>query len=398
MERIDDELEIPSWMQPMIHTEGYKVHLPPKDELEVIAERNVRVLGIDAAVTCAILYRCWDAVGNESAAEGDSNTSVSVFLAPDHNLDSAVVVSCVHLDASDERKRVSQLTKSLRRARALFDTHQPEPMHPISAIIAGDMNQEFLAGSCVAAMLEDQPEVVKESDLREECASSLRLPHGVSPTEPQMKQWNELHQQAKDTPKDFCIHLSRVDTGATRSAHDHNKPQTMAQWRLDHLIHTDNIRPVSAWSTLEADHTSCESGLPNSSCPSDHLPIAAVFAVQPGAMLNETEKEVLISRLQSLTSMQKTQLQDLEEEMETELSIIKSKLPETPENRMSKKNKCKPAPEVVAFMRKRRSLVKETKASHLATRQKLGSSLTNRERLALQAEFGYGAQARVQRG
>ena len=171
-------LEIPEWMQPL--QEDYQIQLPPNEELEVIAARNLRVLGVDAAVTCAILFRRdkWklvtplvkqDVVLNtkESAdhnrkqdtSNEDTNTCVSVCLCLSERRfetnQPTIVISSVHLDAMDEKKRVGTLSRRLRRARSLLDAsnahEEKSSMPPLTTIIAGDMNSEFWPGSCVAA-------------------------------------------------------------------------------------------------------------------------------------------------------------------------------------------------------------------------------------------------------
>jgi hypothetical protein len=102
------------------------LYLPPKEELDTIAEQNVRVLDADAAVTCAILFRTDrlvaipeddEAKKKGSSRDVDTNTCVSLCLkgkvgslmesmAP-------VIVTSVHLDATDEKKRVGQLSRCL---------------------------------------------------------------------------------------------------------------------------------------------------------------------------------------------------------------------------------------------------------------------------------------------
>lgn len=53
----NNEFVLPKWIRPLMEETTYKMHLPPNQELEDIAELNVRVLDKDAAVACALLYR-----------------------------------------------------------------------------------------------------------------------------------------------------------------------------------------------------------------------------------------------------------------------------------------------------------------------------------------------------
>jgi endonuclease/exonuclease/phosphatase family metal-dependent hydrolase len=160
LERHKEVLKLPDWLTPMIEKSGYTVILPPQDELEKIAKRNVRVLGADAAVTCAIFVdtTVWKMV---PSINGHNNniTCVSVCLQHTTRIDmDPLVVASVHLDASDEHKRISQLTKCLERARTLLNSTKQDykddnSVLPLTAILAGDMNAEFGIGSGSIARL-----------------------------------------------------------------------------------------------------------------------------------------------------------------------------------------------------------------------------------------------------
>lgn len=111
-------------------------------------------------------------------------------------------------------------------------------------VVAGDMNTEMLAGSCVAALLtpadddsggggggsqqavaspaqahaQAQAQAVGaeaaaaevEQLLVRECASALRLQEGHPPTAEEMRAWRVLHTSAAAAPQDTRIGLRRV--------------------------------------------------------------------------------------------------------------------------------------------------------------------------------------------
>jgi hypothetical protein len=424
------KLDLPAWIRSMMDDDDYEAILPPQEELEVIAGRNIRVLGLDAAVTCAVLVqiRQWEILkppSTNNKRNEDTNTCVSVCLRPTSNNKctlsdsiSPVVVTSVHLDATDEKKRVGQLSRCLRRARALIDVSLPQDnnhsgaysIHSLSTIIAGDMNTEFLMGSCVAGFFNGHEEPTV-SDLERECAAALRLPSGTHPSANQLKEWNELHSEASQMVRDYCVSIARVDTGPTRSAYNHdNDQQQMAQWKLDHMVHTlDRFRPIAQWSTMEEDPESCAVGLPNANCPSDHLPIAAVFEVFSAVKLEEENKRALLDNLHCLLETQKHELQELEANLDTELKSIEAQVAscvtaqntirEDSNTKKAKKRKKGPPPmEIVECMRKRRSQVKSLKAEQRLQRQGMVEPLSNLERLAIQEEFGHSASLWVERG
>jgi mRNA deadenylase 3'-5' endonuclease subunit Ccr4 len=469
LERQDQKQVVPDWIRPLLSLGGYKICLPPDEELEHMAERNLRVLGIDAAVTNAVLYKTdrWVLTGEASE---NTTTSVAVCLTPKTKTTtfgdtgstttatSAVVVASVHLDATDERKRVAQCSTLLKKARVLVDDlraddNKKKNKYPLSVIFAGDMNQEFLPGSCVTSFLRtdtsisahNQQQAVTDEQLREACASSLRVKNSVGgdgPSDQQLQEWKELRAEAYRAAYDSCVSLSRIETGPTRAAYDHAEeeeeetdndaanqeilastsvninqqqpPKTMGTWHLDHILYSAaTMQPLGIWSTLEDDPESCATGLPNNRCPTDHLPVAALFQVRPAMRLEGAERQALIDTLNSLTTRQKQELQTLEAEFDRQLEDIESKLPkqegnENPANGGNNKNKKKnkkkkqkkgpPPKEVMDFMRQRRARVKQVKAEHRTQRQELVDGLLDKERLAMQEEFRITASAWVDHG
>lgn len=441
---------LPKWMQPLIEEDGYDVHLPPQTELDTIAERNVRVLGADTAVTCAILYRIdrlmklnandggeqqSDNIGDGCDADADTNTCVSICLQgriAETNSSPSLgpcVISSVHLDATDERKRVGQMTRCIRRARKLISAagghtlsvgEQKAPLTPISAIIAGDFNQELFSGGCISAFLRRHKATSQE--MKQVCAEALRLNDGSMPTDQQMEQWMGLHSEVKKVIYDHCLELDRINTGCTRSAYDHSntdademlrsEPQ-MAQWRLDHMLYTPvSLRPCAIWSTLEDDPEACGSGLPNRRHGSDHISIAALFECQNIPNLSNEEKQMLFEKIRCMDEEQKRHLQSTRANLDIELVHIKGKIkPDMNEidgcgstaegsKKVKKKKKKKTGPppkEIIDHIRKTRSIIKNLKLSQMEQRRALISDLKDLHRLAIEEEFGHNAAAWIEK-
>ena len=408
---------LPQWMRPIVDEDDFDIVLPPQSELDVIGERNIRVLGKDAAVTCAVLYRKdrLEIVEErfKSPKDVDTNTQVTVCLkgkddSPLAAIDQGIVVTSIHLDATDERKRVGQLRSCLHRARN-FRTNEDE-FEPISTLIVGDYNQEFHPGSCVSAFLVDsKPEpFVRDADMSRECAASRRLEASQKPTAKQLKEWRELYEDTYEITRDMCVSLKRVPTCDTRSAYDHDvasdcdgKP-AMMQWRLDHLLYTsETLEPVRHWATLESDMESCTIGLPNHKYGSDHLPIGALFRVNATSTLSEREKSELITIAKNMADRQKIELCEREKELDEELAQIEASLPppaKEENSKKKKKGKGPPPKEIMEFMRKRRSIIKEIKASHRKERELWINSLGALAKLAIVNHLGYSPCQFIERG
>ena len=397
----DDEFELPSWIRPI--TKDYQLFLPPKEVLNHIAERNVRVLDTDAAVTCAILFRNdrWEAIDDNNIQNDDTNTCISICLKgkAGSSLEyiEPVVVTSLHLDASDESKRVSQVTRCLKRARTLQENKL------ISTIIAGDLNTECSPGSCVTAFLRDsQKTKVSEKDMQEQCASALRLESDQAPSEEQMQEWKRLYQESQQTVHDLCVTLGRVTTGTTRAGYDHSVKDSsqniMGQWRLDHILYTPStLQPFEHWSTLEDDPESCSIGLPNSRHGSDHMPIGALFRVQPRPQLTKENQKTILDLFQQIKKGHLNEIRDKENVLAKELASIEAQLPKEEEDnndndkkkgKKNKKTKGPPPKEVVDFVRKKRYILRELKERQKEERHALVKDLGDLERLVVAQEFG----------
>jgi len=350
---------LPAWMR----LDGYKAEIPLQKGLEQMAERNRRVLDKDVAIGCALLYRSdrVELVGEGICPAGKIVTIVAACFqgrsdSPLALLDRTVVVS-VHLDATSEDKRVDQLSQCLHSACRLGVK---------DVIIAGDMNSEFLAGSCISALLADTPKPM-EQDLIRECKSALRLSsdNGTAnlPTADQLSQWKQLWEKAALVPKSMRMELSRVPTGATRCAYDHGKTcGPCVSWRLDHIFYTmRTLHLHSAWGTLEDDPRAAESGLPNHTCPSDHLPIAAIFVPSRAPHLGEERRTELLRQVDEMESRHKDELATLENSFKLSTS-----------------------PATADQKRESRRLLREKKEQHAVERKKFVDDLEDIEKDALE--------------
>ena len=406
-----NNLVLPTWILPLVQDHCYQVRLPPQGELEIIAQRNGRVLDIDAAVTCAILYRVdrlevADDVKQTSAKDTDTSTCVSLCIKAKLGSMDPVVVTCVHLDATDEKKRIGQLTRCLRRARQLGNG---TTVKPISTIIAGDMNQEFNPGSAVAGFLPIDLEVqVTEGDRERECALSHRYNQGQTPTKEEMDEWNGLFTQAQSAVRrDFCVSLGRIETGATRSAYDHddNGQRSMKQWRLDHILYTpDTLQPCAHWATLEDDPESCVTGLPNHRHGSDHMPIAAVFQVMPTPRLSDEERRSQLNTLSEFSKRQQRELTELQNRLDSELAEIEAHIGFPEERnvaslkRKKKQRKSPPPKETIEFLRNKRSMIRDLRKRQKEERIIFVGSLGDLQRLLIEQTYGCNANLWIERG
>jgi endonuclease/exonuclease/phosphatase family metal-dependent hydrolase len=441
---------LPSWLTPLTTTKTttettttcglYTVILPPPNELEAIAKRNVRVLDTDAAVTCAVFVKTsqignhhgWmvsernyaDTTTTTTALPKNTNTCVSVRLDYTNNNNAQwgiepIVVASVHLDATNEEKRISQIGKCLERANALIhknNNNEPSEVVPLTAVIAGDMNAEFVTGSCMSAILQNfNPDTLSKDDIEKACAEAWRLSDGESLTVSQLNKWQQTQRTARNMVQDYCISLNRINTGPTRCAYDHNnhvtstseeeiQKRSMETWKLDHILYTTGrLVPLARWSTLEDDSESCTTGLPNHKCPSDHYPIACVFAVQPNndiATVEDQTKQV-VHRVQEISDYQKRALEDIESKMEAKLQNIMKKLnvngssclllennSTTSSPKSKKKKKEKPPKEIMEFQKERRAALKAVKQEQEIARQQFIQQMGNMERFIIQRHLG----------
>jgi len=422
---------LPTWIHPILQT--YDIILPPQSSLNKIAERNLRVLHADTAITNAILYKrnkwkpyddCNNTKEEKSIFASNNKCATQAFIPVNEkggDINDPIVLTSIHLDACNEEKRVQQLQQCLEHSISSSTTCY----HP-ACIIAGDYNAELFEGSCLNAFLakdevvdlsstkKAQTEDVDYSDNRvKECATSLRLSSGTLPTADQMKTWDTLHESVTTFIDDKFISLKRVDTGCTRVAYDHDEDvsliaekeeRTMKQWHLDHIVYTPTtLLPIKRWSTLEEDELSSKVGLPNNNIPTDHLPIAALFERKPHPQLSEEAKEKLLSLLDGIESRHTIELNTHHEEakrIRSELEhahLEKQRKVATESNESSeqqqqstkkKKKKVQPPPEIIQHIRNGRNEAKELKMKQKGERDSFISNLTILERMVVQNTFG----------
>lgn len=412
-EHSDGEFCLPVWLRSLV-VEGsgdYIARLPGQSELQEIAERNERVLNCLAPVgNVLLLKRSRLEVlevqprvlpGARAATKGATTRVGALVCGAEESALRDVLrptaVFSVHLDATHEDQRVATITKCLQQARQLGTRE---------VVIAGDMNTEILPGSCVAAMLTRQLtkaqtddigcSLTLEASLVRECASALRLGER-EPSMQEMQAWKELHAAAATAPQQARIELDRVPTHGTRAAYDHG--QTVGpcrSWRLDHILYSSRtLQPAVVWETLEADPDSTAAGLPNCSCPSDHLPIGASFVVRPPEFLGEAEREALRASWAARDRAHALELAALDDVLRAEeerlvASLASSLLGKeghsstgiasegtgtmakahqsegsTKQTKKKIKNaKSKPSPEMIAFLRTKRERLKALKTAH----------------------------------
>merc|ERR1719329_1720759 len=150
---------LPAWLA----LEGYFAELPAQNSLQQIAERNKRVLDQEVAIGNVVLCRRDRLERIDVTDLPSANTRVATCIrglasGPLSALGRTVVFS-VHLDAQSEEKRVEQLCACLGLVRQAGARE---------VVIAGDMNTEVLAGSCVGASIDGCPDPSAE-DLAREC-------------------------------------------------------------------------------------------------------------------------------------------------------------------------------------------------------------------------------------
>jgi hypothetical protein len=164
---------LPTWLR----LEGYETVIPSQGSLEQLAQRNERVLKSRSAIGNAILYRTdrlerCDSIGastgksnanagkskkkarkgdGDGRGSGQATTRVMICVkgragsllemdaAAGTGMDK-VVIAALHLDATDEEKRVAQLEKCLDLARG----HGTR-----DAVLMGDLNTELHRCCCL---------------------------------------------------------------------------------------------------------------------------------------------------------------------------------------------------------------------------------------------------------
>eukprot|EP01052_Picozoa_sp_SAG31_P042926 SAG31_NODE_6981_length_1827_cov_3.899884_1_plen_327_part_10 len=268
------DFSLPKWLQ----LGGYEAVLPEQTSLAEMSMRNSKVLRNPSPVGNVLLYNTSRLQPVACIPMQNTTTRVGAVL---EGLPSSALATLaptamfsVHLDATDESQRVKQLATCLKHA-----THR----RIRELVIAGDMNSEFLPGSCVRELLDQAglchdtansgtscSTAVTADQNAAECASAHRLASLDELTEEQLAQWSATQTVARAAAVENRIRLSRVPTNETRIAWKHDQPGTFQRWRLDHILYTSRTLALRhVWETVEGDSTAIDNGIPCATCPSD---------------------------------------------------------------------------------------------------------------------------------
>uniref|UniRef100_A0A0G4FK59 Endonuclease/exonuclease/phosphatase domain-containing protein n=1 Tax=Chromera velia CCMP2878 TaxID=1169474 RepID=A0A0G4FK59_9ALVE len=405
-----------------LQLEGYEWRLPSLEEMTEMAERNKRVLGQYVAIGNAVLWRRERL--QPSPQDKDTrhqSTRVSVCLQPQQGSALAVnprpcAFTSVHLDATDEAKRVKQLCQALVVSKEMYGC--------TDLIICGDMNTDFAPGTAVARFdsLTAKP---TEEELVEECRAALRLDSSDMPMEEeeggnqksasaaasaqcevekegleggegvaekekdnanqtpsveQLDQWRALHKEAMLAVRERRVRLERAPTGPTRSGYGYGATAgPCVSFKLDHFLFSgSSLRLHTLWETLEADRESEMAGLPNMKCPSDHLPIGAAFERKAVETVEPSRVKEIEAAVEAVEASQSEALASLSRQMEGEAAALPQS-ENTNEGEKGKgkgKAKGKPSPEMVAHLQRRRRLEKELKGQQKGERERLVQGLS----------------------
>jgi len=359
------EFVLPSYLREFTHTQEYDAVLPSQGELEMMGERNLRVLGRRVPVGNALLLRrkrvavvthVPQKIGKTGSKHGGNlrnTTLVSAVIRPLAVGDNAssfcfdpIFVASVHLDAMSEEKRVGALLKCLERARK---------MGARDAILGGDMNSEIGRGSGLSAVLDhrkdggcnDDKEDFDGATLREvedECASAARLGEGATPTRVQLRAWCAMRSKAREASMRTRMFLRRAPTGKTRAGFDFAEgdigEDLMGMWALDHLLYTGSrrLQLTSLWETLEGIGDTLVTGIPSRrfGVPSDHLPIAGEFScscsLRPASLPRGDGTAEPSDRLRELIERERASTMEFGIKMEEEKRVLTYAEKEIPAN------------------------------------------------------------------
>jgi len=129
----------------------------------------------------------------------------------------------------------------------------------------------------------------------------------------------------------------------------------------------------------KADPHSSETGIPNRTCPSDHIPVAASFESVEPPSLSQEEEDSLLAKFKGIEAAQIEQLLTFSERMQGEQECIEATLPPSLEGaaevKKGGKKGGKPPPEVMVFMQKRRVLERDLKAELRTEREAFFAAL-----------------------
>lgn len=441
----DEDGESRRWALPeWLRLQGYSFAIPSQGSLTQIAERNLRVLGTLAPIGNAIMWRN-ERIARVSGDEADlekrkiKSGTTRVVVRVRGRTDGALrdlpetLVASVHLDATSESKRVKMLIKTMKECARLACAG--------GMIVGGDMNAELTLGCAVGAVVRDAPRPSR-AQFERECAVGLRLAPSttttngtahaddgggddddarkaddveatVTPSTTQVDEWISMWENARRDARLSGTELLRVPTGPTRAGYDHGKSVgPCVSWKLDHIFFSaSSLELRSMWNTLEADHASLASGLPNETCPSDHYPIAASFRpVRCATNDDDAFSRSIVSRVASMERVHREETSVLERAIRDDAPAVvvdfessqggddETKDDETVATRKrrkkkSKKKKGRPPAEVLAYYRERRERMSTLETSQRVQRTKLVNALTDHEYRVLERILAKGESA-----
>ena len=295
---------LPAWLR----LDGFRWVIPDQAAMAQMAQRNARVLGAPAAIGNALLYRTdrLERVSEgDASVDGGSTRCVVALLRGSAERLSALEPTAfcsVHLDATSEAKRVQQLLKCIAGVRRKRGTR--------SVVVAGDMNTELPRGGAVETLLGSASSAADDDGddggdaIAAACAIDTR---GRAPSAAELASWIALRRASRAEAAALRLRLARAPTGATRAGYDHDAgaaaEKRCAAWALDHIVYsTRTLRLRAVWETLEVDDASRAEGLPNARCPSDHLPVAALFDIVPAAALDAAARAALARQWTALAA------------------------------------------------------------------------------------------------
>ena len=313
-------------------------------------------------------------------SRGSTNSSIlTVCLrgkngSPLQDILGPTVFASTHLDAMNEDQRVRQLDSILAATRA-FGTR--------SCVVAGDMNTECRIGSAVSSMVAPAEELraVSAQEVTAELVSALRIDAGSPPPSPeQIAEWAALRTAAQASRIRHRVDFLRVPTGPTRAAHSYDGSKTMETWKLDHVFFDHSTLELkSLWETLESDDFSSKAGLPNINCPSDHIPIAAVFRPRLAATPADADaaSATAASHVEAWKAWEQgyaSEVAQLKCELDAQQAALEERLGlnqpssdaegSSEKKKKGKKRKAKPPQEMIDFLGNRRRLLREKSKGH----------------------------------
>ena len=137
-------------------------------------------------------------------------------------------------------------------------------------------------------------------------------PKTVAPSEEDLESWRAMFRRARDSARRLRMYMARVPSRETRCGWDplRNGPPCV-DWALDHILYNEERFELDQlWETIEADEESKQLGLPNTRCPSDHLPIGASFLIKERLKPSPGRAEELTVAAAALVQRQQLEIEN----------------------------------------------------------------------------------------